>query len=60
MSFLKRSSSLKDKLQNAFINLKNYYNKINLIKYKLNQREKELFEKVVKAKQYIKMILLQL
>jgi division protein CdvB (Snf7/Vps24/ESCRT-III family) len=54
MSFLKRSSSLKDKLQNAFINLKNYYNKINLIKYKLNQREKELFEKVVKAKQYNK------
>lgn len=54
MSFFKRNTSVKDKLQNVFSNLKAYHNKIFLIKSRLQAREKELFEKVVKAKQYKK------
>ena len=54
MSFLKRNVSLKDKLQNIFSSLRSYHNKIALIKNKLQLRERELFDKVIKAKQYNK------
>lgn len=50
MSFLKRNVSLKDKLQNIFSSLRSYHNKIALIKNKLQLRERELFDKVIKAK----------
>lgn len=56
MSFLRKRNvskevSLKEKLKNVFLSLKNTYTKLVLIRSKLRNRERDLFEKTVEAKQ---------